>query len=115
MLDPTFFPAPLPSSRFSPDPIQKCLPKLLAAPRIAGLLPARVPTPPPARPDILIIQPPRTLAELFEALGPMRSRAEIYADLEVRARRAGFVLTGFDRYERYDDLDGAQSFEGVAS
>ncbi len=51
-------------------------PKLLAAPHIAGLLPARVPSS-----AEIIVELPLTREELLRQLGPIRSRAEMNAEI----------------------------------
>ena len=79
-------------------------PKLLAAPKIAGLLPARVPTP-AAKVYIEVIREPRTFNELMEQLGHLPTveecDAEIVASLQAHAARTRqFVASRRSLWER---------------
>ena len=57
-------------------------PKLLAAPRIAGLLPARVSSHSDSHGEVeAIVEIPLTRGELIRQLGPIRSRAEMNAEI----------------------------------
>lgn len=65
-------------------------PKLLCAPHIAGLLPARVPSP-----AEIVLELPPTREELLRQLGPVRSRAEMNAEIAalMMAPYAHFAIT----------------------
>lgn len=71
-------------------------PKLLAAPKIAGLLPARVPQP-AARVQIEIVREPQTFDELMAQLGHLPTveecDAEIIASLEAHIARTRRSVT----------------------
>jgi hypothetical protein len=71
-------------------------PKLLAAPKIAGLLPATIPVCEPAvRVKVEIVREvPATLEELFERLGPIRSQEEMDAEM------VEFLLGAEERMQR---------------
>jgi hypothetical protein len=58
-------------------------PKLLTAPRIAGLLPARVPER-VVRPRIEIVREPATFDELLQQLGPLPTVEECDAEIAER-------------------------------
>jgi hypothetical protein len=83
-------------------------PKLLAAPQIAGLLPARVPTS-----AEIIVEFPLTREELLSQLGPVRSRDEMNAEITGLAREALAFMAGWrdlrdQRYRREARSQGAQ-------
>ena len=61
--------------------------KLLAAPPIAGLLPARV-----SAPAEIVVEFPLTREEVLRQLGPIRSRAEMNAEI------AALMATPYTRF-----------------
>ena len=87
MLDSTCFPTPLLSSRFSPDFSLNRTQKLLAAPCIAGLLPASV----PLRSQI-VVEKPLTRSEILSRLSLMRSREAMQEEIQEMVREALAVL-----------------------
>jgi hypothetical protein len=76
-------------------PFLSCPFPLLAAPKIAGLLPARVQSSPAPRVRIEIVREvPATFEELLDQIGPIRSQEEMDAEM------VEFLLAADQRMER---------------